>query len=351
MKKQDKIKYLGFDDTWFMIIGIILLSFVTDFLINNSFGRGLPVIEAVISWAVALFFATVDWLIMRKILIFLRKKYPSFQDDVRRIVYFIIGIILTVVIVDFLGTLFFKYVIGLNYHMIEKLRLLIPVIIVSMMTMAIYEAIYFYTRLKISIRQEEQSKQVIVEAQLDALKNQAQPHFFFNTLNTLKDIIDQNTKEEAKDFVDKLSDIYRFILDKRDTNLITLDDEINFSKAYAHVQKERFGDNLHIHWNISPDILSKAVIPMSIQLLLENAIKHNVVSRSKPLTIEIKNVGNKIIVSNPLQPKTTQLPSTKLGLENISRRYALISETPVEIINDNTFFEVRLPLIDPNQNA
>lgn len=332
-----------------MLIGIIILSFVTDYLINNSFGRNLPLIEAIISWAVALIFAAVDWMIMRRILIGLRQRFPSIQDDRKRILYFIFGIIATIIIVDFIGTLFFKFVIGLNYHSIDKIRLLVPIIIVSMMTMAIYEAIYFYTRLKVSIRLEEQSKQAIVQAQLDALKNQAQPHFFFNTMNTLRDIIDQNTKEEAKDFVDKISDIYRFILDKRDSNIIRLEDEIKFAQAYAHVQSERFGDNLEIIWNIPKEALSKAIVPMSIQLLLENAIKHNVVSRSKPLTVKVEKIGNHIVVSNKVQPKSTQLPSTGLGLENISGRYSLISEYPVEIINENDWFVVRLPLIHSNE--
>ena len=92
----------------------------------------------------------------------------------------------------------------------------------------------------------------------------------------MRDIIDQNTKEEAKKFVDNISDVYRFILESGDANLIALRDEIKFSQSYMHIQSERFGGNLKVEWNISQDALNQLIVPMSLQLLLENAIKHNV---------------------------------------------------------------------------
>ena len=157
-----------------------------------------------------------------------------------------------------------------------------------MLTAAIYEAIYFYVRLKKSIREEEQSKQVLIQVELDGLRNQAQPHFFFNTLNTLRDIIDQNSKEDAKEFVDKLSDIYRYLLEAGNANLIPLKKELRFSKAYIYIQSERFGNNLKLNWDIPEAALDAMVVPMSLQLLLENAIKHNTISKSKPLLIQME---------------------------------------------------------------
>ena len=213
------------------------------------------------------------------------------------------------------------------------------------MTMAIYEAIYYNIRLQKSIRQEERSKQAIVQAQLDVLRNQAQPHFFFNTLNTLRDIIDQNPKEDAKEFVDKLSDMYRFLLEAGNANLISVRDELKFSKAYIHIQSERFGSNMIVNWNIPETSLDLMIVPMSLQLLLENAIKHNIISKAKPLRIDIVVKENKLTVENKIQPKSTQLPSTKLGLANIQKRYALISDTSIKINNDGNRFIVTLPLI------
>lgn len=213
------------------------------------------------------------------------------------------------------------------------------------MIMAIYEAVYYNIRLKKSVREEEQAKQAVIQAQLDALRNQAQPHFFFNTLNTLRDIIDQNPKEDATKFVDKLSDMYRFLLEAGNANLITLRDELKFSKAYIHIQSERFGDNLKLNWNIPETALDKMIVPMSPQLLLENAIKHNVISKAKPLEVTISIKNDAIVVENKIEAKSTQLPSTKVGLKNIKNRYALITEKPVVIKNDGVLFSVSLPIL------
>ena len=170
--------------------------------------------------------------------------------------------------------------------------------------MAIYEAIYFFVLLKKSVRDEEQAKQAIIQAELDALRNQAQPHFLFNTLNTLRDIIDQSPKEEAKQFVDNLSVIYRFLLESGNTNLVSLQAELNFSKAYIHVQSERFGENLKINWNIPNTLDDKLIAPMSLQLLLENSIKHNIISKTKPLEVNINISDDLIVVSNNIQKRS-----------------------------------------------
>src|SRR5690606_22411251 len=153
-------------------------------------------------------------------------------DDFKRLSLLFLAVVTNVILIDFLGTKLLWYIFYGNLHpSMNSLKVLVPIIIISTMTMAIYEAMYYYIRLKKSIREEEQSKQAIVQAQLDALRSQAQPHFFFNTLNTLRDIIDQNPKEDAKEFVDKLSDMYRFLLEAGNANLISLRDELKFSKA------------------------------------------------------------------------------------------------------------------------
>ncbi len=345
INKKKRIQYIGFNDSWFIALGVLILSFVTDYLFNNFSFTRLPFIEAVINWSVSLFFSTCDWFIMRAIMILLRKEYPNFEDDAKRIVLFFIAIVSTVILVDFVGGKFLAFIFGENFNHSTRFKILLPIILISTMTMAIYEAIYYYVRLKKSIREEEQAKQVIVQAQLDTLRNQAQPHFLFNTLNTLRDIIDQNSKEDAKQFVDKLSDVYRFILESGNANLTPLRDELKFAKAYIHIQSERFGDNLRLNWNISEIHLDSMIVPMSLQLLLENAIKHNVISKSKPLIINVTTKDNCLIVENKIQPKSTQTPSTKVGLKNIEKRYTLISNTSIKIKNDNQLFIVSLPLL------
>jgi len=302
-------------------------------------------LEAFINWGISLLFSISNWFVMRFNFIFLRKKFPNVENVGKRALFLFISIVISVTVIDFLGGILLARMFDGNYYFSERYRVLLPIIIISIMVMAIYEAIYFYLQLKKSIREEEQAKQVVILAQLDALRNQAQPHFFFNSLNTLRDIIDQNSKDDAKQFVDKLSDVYRFILDAGDANVIPLRDELKFARAYIHIQSERFGDNLKMNWQLQETELDRMIVPMSLQLLLENAIKHNVISRSKPLTVTVAIKDDYLLVNNKMQPKSTKLPSTKLGLINIEKRYALITNKTPKIEDIESEFTVSLPLL------
>ncbi|CAM4133953.1 sensor histidine kinase [Gillisia hiemivivida] len=349
VNKKKRIKYIGFNDFWFSVIGVLIISFVTAYLSNYS-NEVLSFVEAAFSWGFSLFLGIIYWLILRATMIFLRKKYPDFRDDAKRNALFFLAIVCTVFLVDFIGRTLISLIPGVNYvDGAPRIKMLLISILITTMIMAIYEAIYYNIRLKNSVREEEQSKQAVVQAQLDALRNQAQPHFFFNTLNTLRDIIDQNSKENATEFVDKLSDMYRFLLESGNANLITLRDELKFSKAYIHIQSERFGDNLKLNWNIPKASLDAMIVPMSLQLLLENAIKHNVISKAKPLEVHINIKDDSIIVDNRIQVKSTQLPSIKVGLKNIEKRYALITSKSVDIQNDGNQFSVSLPLLKTSE--
>ncbi|MEQ6124505.1 histidine kinase [Pseudotenacibaculum sp. MALMAid0570] len=344
VNKEKRIQYLGFNDFWFSVIGVLILSFTAAYVLNDS--SNLSLIEAILTLVASSFFSACNWFINRAVLIRLRKKYPALKDSFTRIFLLFLVITVTILVIDFIGVHLFSLLSdSVEYHFQERIRSLVITILLTIMIMAIYEAIYFFVQLKKSIRDEEQAKQAIVQAQLDALRNQAQPHFFFNTLNTLRDIIDQNPKEDAKQFVDKLADIYRFLLESGNANLIALKDELKFAKAYIHIQSERFGENLKLHWNLPKDSLDAMVVPMSLQLLIENAIKHNVISKSKPLEVTISIQDDYIVVMNPIQKKSTQLPSTKVGLQNIKKRYALMSDRSIAISNDENLFSVSLPLL------
>lgn len=347
LNKKKRIQYLGFNDIWFSIIGILIISTIANYLFNNPSERESIDLKF-IGWFAALINVICYWIIIRSILIFLRKKYPNFKDDIRRIISLLIAIISVILVVDYtVGFLLAKFftLLGYNSSHMVILKVLIPIIITVIMIMAIYEAVYYYVRLKKSIREEEQAKQVMIQAQLDTLRNQAQPHFLFNSLNTLRDIIDQDPKEHAKDFVDNLSNVYRFILESGNTNLTSIEKELKFAKAYVYIQSERFGDNLQMNWNIPEDKLTAMIVPMSLQLLIENAIKHNIVSRAKPLIIMVTIKNDFLVVHNTIQPKSTKVPSTKIGLKNIEQRYALISSKLPEITNDGNQFTVSLPLL------
>ncbi|WP_378187855.1 sensor histidine kinase [Aquimarina sp. W85] len=351
--KKKRIHYLGFNDFWFSVVGILILSTITNYLFNDPSQRTSIALVA-IGWGASLFFTICDWFTIRLILIFLRKKYPDFKDDIKRIVLLLLSIVGVILFVDYVGGIIsakFITFLGFSSKHTINFKVLLPIILITFMTMAVYEAVYYYVRLKKSIRVEEQTKQAMIQAQLDTLRNQAQPHFLFNSLNTLRDIIDQDSKKDAKDFVDNLSGVYRFILESGTTNLITLREELAFAKAYIHIQLERFGQNLIVDWHIPESKLSAMIIPMSLQLLLENAIKHNIVSKAKPLSIKVTVTADNLVVSNKIQVKSTQTPSTKIGLINITKRYQLIANTSPIITTDGTYFTVSLPLLTSQNNT
>lgn len=342
--KERQTEYLGFNDFWFSLIGIIVVALIVDFILANSFmNESFGV--AFVNYGISLFFSSINWVITREIIILLRRKFPELRESFKRIALIVFALLFTIFMVDLLGTSFLKYIFNNDFNPIQRSKLMVPIILVAIMIMAIYEAIYYYVKLKKSIRQEEESKRIIVQTQLDALRNQARPHFLFNSLNTLRDIIDQNPKEDAKLFLDKLSNVYRFILESGNENTITLKEELKFANSYIHIQSERFGDNLKVDWNIPTATLDLMVAPMSLQILLENAIKHNVISKSKPLSISVGIENNKLVVFNKIQAKSSKLPSTKVGLKNIEERYKLISSEKLIIENNDGVFKVSLPLL------
>ncbi|MDK2772389.1 MAG: histidine kinase [Flavobacterium sp.] len=188
----------------------------------------------------------------------------------------------------------------------------------------------------------EQLKKEKLEAQLDSLKQQISPHFLFNSLSTLRTMV---TDESSKVYINKLSNVYRYLLSLSDSNLTSLKEELNFIESYLHIVKERFEDAIQVTIKISDEVLIKQVPPLVIQLLIENAIKHNVISFEDPLHIEIFDENGLLFVRNNYQPKTSVEKSTGKGLKNIEKRYEYLSEQEIKIEVSEAFFTVKLPLL------
>ncbi|WP_298764505.1 2TM domain-containing protein [uncultured Polaribacter sp.] len=195
---------------------------------------------------------------------------------------------------------------------------------------------------------KETTKQEIVAktetAKFESLKNQLDPHFLFNSLNVLTSLIGENPNLAEK-FTTKLSKVYRYVLEQRNKDLVPIEEELRFAKTYMELLGMRFEDA--VKFNI-PDGISNndlKIVPLSLQLLLENAVKHNVVSSSKPLQITIYEEENHLIIENNINPKEAIGKSTKVGLQNIADRYGLITDRVVKIENNNKTFKVSLPLL------
>ena len=211
--------------------------------------------------------------------------------------------------------------------------------------MGIYESIYFMHELKDSVEEKEMLKRESLQAQLNALRTQVNPHFLFNNLNTLSSLIPENPKH-AEDFVQQLSKVYRHILEVKEEKSILLKDEIEVLNAYTFLLKTRFGNNLEVNINVPDEKMKQKIVPLSLQILMENAIKHNIVSSEKPLHIDVFAENGSLVVSNNLQMKNQVNESTGIGLDNIRNRYKMLGDKEVKVTENENSFTVSIPLIE-----
>jgi len=189
----------------------------------------------------------------------------------------------------------------------------------------------------------ERTKADHLSAKYELLKQQVNPHFLFNSLNTLKSMVDFGD-EHASDFIVKLSDFYRYSLESRQKDVVPIEQELKILKAYFFLIKSRFEEGISIEIVLSPAHNGALVPTFTLQLLVENAIKHNIISLDQPLHIEIVSDGNRILVRNNLQLKNIPEPSTKIGLENINQRYMHLAGQTIAVETNDNFFTVALPV-------
>ena len=330
-----------------MVIGIPLLALIIPIVFFNCrFNR--PPLLTWDKYFTTLFITSVIWVGNRYIMIYSRKKFPLF-DVVRKRIFFQASwmLVFTVAVNVILGQVFQKtfsdemLAITLADKLIHSNS---AAIFCTITIIAIYESIYFMHELRHSVEETEKFKRESLSAQLNALRTQVNPHFLFNNLNTLSSLIPDDP-QQAVDFVQQLSKVYRHILEVKDEKSIPLKDELDVLKAYSFLLKTRFGDNLEIDINIADEKLQKRIVPLSLQLLMENAIKHNIVSAEKPLRIDVYAENGSLLVSNNLQKKNQLHESTGIGLDNIRHRYKLLSDKIVEVTESGNNFTVSIPLL------
>uniref|UniRef100_UPI004049D92D histidine kinase n=1 Tax=Flavobacterium sp. TaxID=239 RepID=UPI004049D92D len=208
----------------------------------------------------------------------------------------------------------------------------------------IFHTIYYY---KLAQETKVKEQKIIAgnaSAQFESLKNQIDPHFLFNSLNVLSSLIEENPKNAQK-FTASLSKIYRYVLEQKDKELVPLYEEIQFAKTYIELLKMRFEDSILCEINIDDSFEDAKVVPLSLQLLLENTIKHNIVSDKNPLKITIFTKDNNLVVQNNLQKKAVLGNRKGVGLQNIVDRYAILSDRTVRVFEDTEIFAVEIPLL------
>ena len=226
----------------------------------------------------------------------------------------------------------------------EKPEYYMVALLITVVMLTIYYTFYYYKSTRDSQVKEQKKIAGSAAASFDALKNQLDPHFLFNSLNVLTSLIEENPKAATK-FTTSLSKVYRYVLEQKNKDLVTLQEELEFAQLYMSLLKMRFEDSIEYNTPQQLENPEAKVVPLSLQLLLENAVKHNMVTPSKRLIITIYEQDGALVVQNNIQPKQVVKKSSGVGLQNIRQRYQLLTDRPVLISELNNEFVVALPLL------
>jgi len=341
------------NDRRFLLGGIPLLSLlITAFnLPANTHHWSLMLMN----WGVSLYFTTGYWLSNRQLWGWLLRRFPRPEQTPRRL-WLLAGLaLLTTVVASVLLFLPMHWLLPSYFELswrflMQQTRFsLVPTVAV----LTLYESMYFFEQWKDNLGRAEQLARAQTQAQLDALQSQLDPHFLFNNLNTLAALIEPEN-EPAQQFVEQLADVYRYVLLAQGRATVPLAEEMAFIETYLALHKTRFRDNLRVEIAVPPAALAQRVAPLSVQLLVENALKHNEASRQHPLHLRLwaaPDAPDFLLVENTLRPRTAGLaPGTGTGLANVRRRYALLDAArPVEAGSSGATFRVRLPLLPASQ--
>ncbi|MBR4056417.1 MAG: histidine kinase [Rikenellaceae bacterium] len=216
------------------------------------------------------------------------------------------------------------------------------VYVVAVLYARIYDLVYQRQRIEIK---NAQLKNENLTTHYSALVSQISPHFLFNSLNSLSMLVREKLNEKALTYIDRLSHVFRYVIQNGQNTLSTVADELQFIDSYRYLLEVRYADKLFFEIDIDPAYMERQMPSLALQPLIENAVKHNAITRSKPLTISIFTKDGKIVVSNPIIPKIEAELSTGIGLKNLSTRWQMITGHDIEVIRTDDSFEVHLPLL------
>ena len=339
-------KGFKYKDSWTgelsMYIGIPIVGFLLTFVFENAeleYFTSYHAIHAFFSILVT----GINWVGCRYLVIRLWNKYPWHIKPVQHILIEIpvmLGFTIGIMALSAYSFVLFSQV---PFDTVMFWRNTSVVIIMVLFLVSYHEAMFFYHQWKENFNKSAILEKDNIKAEYDALKSQVNPHFLFNNLNTLVTYVEDN--DEAVDYIQNLSDFLRYTLDERNNGTKTIKEELDLVNKYIFLQKSRFNEYLNIDIDI-PKIYHSYMLPsLSLQMLVDNSIKHNVVSKTKPLKIKIYiEDENYIVVENNLQKKQSAI-STKKGLNNLLNRFSFLSEKNIIILEIKDKFIVKLPLV------
>ncbi len=279
----------------------------------------------------------------------LLNRFPKYQQTFKRIGLGLLAYILIMIAAITILFLGYDYIGFLGYEIDwgDYLEILMIGVLCNLLATSFNEGAAFYEKWRAIVDEAEGLKKENLQSQLEGLKGQVNPHFLFNSLNSLSSLI-ADDPEKAEKFLDEMSKVYRYLLRNNEDGLATLDTEMQFIQSYFHLLKTRYCDGVEMEVKIDEQFLHYLLPPLTLQMLVENAVKHNMILKDCPLQILIMTTNNgKLVVSNNLQRKLRNVNSNRVGLNNIAKKYQLLKGEEIFIQDDGKEFAVAVPLIQP----
>ena len=322
------------------------------------FGIAIPLVTGMVNgqnfsnWQVKLSFlytiliAFIIWEGNRYLLFSMRSYFDWYKKPIRKIIVLLFGITfytLPVSILMLVGWYHIFFNSAINWPVIFSATMVMMVCVIFITH--VYETVFLVKESENEMLRAEQFERARAEAELEALKNQIDPHFIFNSLNTLSYLIEEKPAK-AKQFNDNLADVYRYILQNKARDLVLLQEEVHFLEDYFSLLKIRFEKAVQLQLQIDRALFDQYLVPpISLQVLMENAIKHNEFSDANPLVMDISFANDTLIFCNETRKKTLRKPSSKIGLKNLDERYKLTTGNTISIEETENTFCVVLPVL------
>lgn len=330
------------------LAGILILTLLRfAFSSSDALASPTPVSSEIYlyNFVTALIFSVVTWEMNRWVVIYFNRTYPYSRTGNKRFVKEIIlvtlvntGIYVTyILLMTLLDASSRPPFVFLLYGLLDRL-------IYGLLAAGFYEFLLFIHALRTATHEAEELKKINLAIQLESLKNQVKPHFLFNSLNTLTGLVETDTTKAVR-FIAELSNVYRYLLQSSEKDLTSLSEELQFLRAYFFLLQTRFGSGIEMEIDLPAETGGWQLPPLTLQMLVENAVKHNRVSVKFPLKVTLRFEGpHWLIVSNNLQLKRNGT-STGMGLSNIAAKFRLLNQPEVQIVNSEDFFLIKVPLI------
>jgi sensor histidine kinase YesM len=327
------------------IIRFAGITFVSAVSVFFDFGYDQAVAGFLKAFLISFIRTTLLWNGSMFIIQFAISRFSLFKETARLIVSQVVSLSIFVVLVE-LGEIYaVETFLKISLTQSEKTTLIIGSLLITFMISSIYASAAFFIQWKENLLRTQALEKANLEARYDTLRNQVNPHFLFNSLNTLLMLVNDNPV--ASKYVESISEIMRYMLQSRDKEAVLLRDELKIARDYVFIQQSRFGDKLQVEFDVAENFFHYAIPPLALQMLLENALKHNVVSKENPLYVKVYIIDNVyIVIENSIKAKLDKDPSTGVGLDNIRNRYIHLTGKNIVVKQENGMFVVMLPLFE-----